>query len=525
VTSLSLVAFTLVMTVFAIMEPLRKQGLVAAQLAALLAYTVPAMLSLTLPVAALFASTIVYGRFAQDNELTACRASGLSTVRLLKPALVLGGVVTVMSLFLSNYVTPVMIGMSARSVRSNIMGIVKHKFQAENSIEYNREFLIHADEVEQAGDTLTLRGVVAADQRKKSSGRFLTASTAVVTFDNDQGDTYVTISLTRPTVTRSESHDIVELSSMPLPPQSMPDDLKEMKDQASWYRWDELLQTLRLPLLNKEIRRDLTKITRRIADDTLATAIVDTINGGKAYDKLTREGDTIVIRAARAEKEKETVRLLAEGDRPVQIDVRSGGRVRQILKAEKGTVRMSWSTRENASTATVDLQDNVTVSNPETRGGEFQRRTEWEVEQLAVPAEIKAKADQLSLEDVYSRPESLTANPSILESIRKLNVSRIPEVTNRIRSELHGRIAYGVSCFLMVAMGAALGLMFRGGHLISAFALSVVPAAIVIVLMLMGKQLARNPGVPVIYGLVSIWAGIVALMVADFFVYAHLARR
>jgi len=94
VTGMALVAFTLLMTVLAIMEPLRKQGLATSEVASLFIYTLPVMLSLTLPFAALFAATIVYGRFAQDREMLACNASGISKVVLLKPAIVLGIIVT-----------------------------------------------------------------------------------------------------------------------------------------------------------------------------------------------------------------------------------------------------------------------------------------------------------------------------------------------------------------------------------------------------------------------------------------------
>ena len=110
VTLLALVAFTLVLTVIGIIEPLRKQqGLGAEQVLALFGYLLPAMLSLTLPVGAMFAATVVYGRFAQDNEHLACRASGISTMNLLRPALVLGLIVTACSLILSNFVAPHMV--------------------------------------------------------------------------------------------------------------------------------------------------------------------------------------------------------------------------------------------------------------------------------------------------------------------------------------------------------------------------------------------------------------------------------
>ena len=40
--------------------------------------------------AALFATTVVYGRLSADNELTACRAGGLSHLTVTLPAFILG---------------------------------------------------------------------------------------------------------------------------------------------------------------------------------------------------------------------------------------------------------------------------------------------------------------------------------------------------------------------------------------------------------------------------------------------------
>ena len=77
VTLMALVAFTLVMTIFGVLEPLRKQGLSGLQALSLFGFTMPVMLSLTFPIAALFAATFVYGRFSQNNELLAAWASGV----------------------------------------------------------------------------------------------------------------------------------------------------------------------------------------------------------------------------------------------------------------------------------------------------------------------------------------------------------------------------------------------------------------------------------------------------------------
>lgn len=527
VTAMALAAFTLVMTVFAIMEPLRKEGLAAGQLAALLAYTVPVMLSLTLPIAALFASTIVYGRFSQDNELTACRASGVSTIRLLKPAMVLGAMVTICSLLLSNYVTPKMMRLAAYSVRANVLGIVRQKFRTQSYVDYGR-YLIHADSVEQDRDTLALRGVVALDARKRDDLRVLAASNAVARFDENDGQTYVTVSLFRPTVMRTSSRDIIEQASMPLPPYPLPGMERE---DASWYEWDRLLATLKEPAGNAQIGSQLVRIQRRLALDALARLIVAAINSGAAYEGLSLEGEVYAVRAASAEladrERDKTVIVLHSGGREaraVEVSPREGGKVRQTVRAENGSIDMTWALGQEAPSATVALKDGVVVSGAASAAG-VQRRASWETSQLHVPQEVVVAAGDIRLEDICLRGKEMTASMGILNDIDDLNRQEIPRLTNRIIGELHGRVAYGVSCFLMVALGAALGLMFRGGQFISAFALAVAPAAVVIVMMLMGKQLVRRIDLPTVYGLMAVWGGIAALLAADLCVYFHLARK
>ena len=117
VSLLSLVAITLLMSVLVIIQPLRKLGLAGEQLLQLFLYTIPVMLSLTRPIATLFAGTLVYGRFSQDNELLAAKASGISALSLLRPALGMGVVVTLLSLAMINVVAPRL---------SNLAGLVQN---------------------------------------------------------------------------------------------------------------------------------------------------------------------------------------------------------------------------------------------------------------------------------------------------------------------------------------------------------------------------------------------------------------
>src|SRR3954453_21804157 len=67
-----------IMSFGGLLRPLTEHGLDASQAAKMLSYFMPAMSTYSLPIAALFATTMVYGRLAADNELTACRAAGIS---------------------------------------------------------------------------------------------------------------------------------------------------------------------------------------------------------------------------------------------------------------------------------------------------------------------------------------------------------------------------------------------------------------------------------------------------------------
>ena len=90
---------------------------------------------------------------------------------------------------------------------------------------------------------------------------------------------------------------------------------------------------------------------------------------------------------------------------------------------------------------------------------------------------------------------------------------------------MHGRVAFSISCVLLVMLGGALGLIFRGGQVIVAFATTVAPASAVFVTIIMGKKMVQNPDAPMAMGLGAIWSGIVLLGAATAWIYLYLARK
>lgn len=544
VTLLSLVAVTLLLTVLAIVQPLRKLGLGGEQVLWLFAYTLPVMLSFTLPVATLFAATLVYGRFSQDNELLASRASGVATLALLRPALVIGGIVTVISLVLSNFIAPNLSTMAGLA-QANAREFIYQRLKSRGYIDIGRRgrrHVVHADRVDPDNDTL--HGVVYAYAREgarspdpnrpgRGGGVFLaSASAAYLDFVGQAGDdARVVIQPVSPSIIRTG-----ENVGPPISPEArtlqivMPLD-NPIDEKPSWYNWTELLQTLRRPDRYGPVERQLNQIKQLICNDLLAEGITRAIRSGSSYRQLAQGDETYEIEAAGAEKDDDGSALLTDTapaggqGRRVTVIVRRGNQVREMITARSGRVTIAWSPITRRPQVTVKLRDDVTVDYLDITGRRQSRAAEWARGEIAVPAEIRKRAKEIELSDLYTDPGQYTTNEKIIHQINYLKDKRIPKLLGALKAELHARIAYGVSCFLMVAMGAALGLIFRGGQFISAFAISAVPAALVIAMLLMGKGMVRNPDVSTGLGLMCIWGGIIGLLAANVLLYMHLARK
>jgi len=529
---LALAALTMLMTVFAIVEPLRKQGLAPEQVLSLFVYTIPIMLSLTLPIAALFATTIVLGRFSQDNELTACRASGISTVAILRPALVLGVIVTVVSLVLSNFITPRMAEKAETVVKANMMSIAARQIKKHGFIQL-REHVVHAVDVEEEGDRLALRGMVYArgetsrdksrEKARREAGDVLLISAAMAWahFSTHHGETYLTVSTMNPVVSESGSLGVGQGKSHPWEAFPIPD--AYLKESPTWYDWDTLVRTLRDPEKSRNIQRELSKVSRDVSHELLCREIAETIASGEAYDHLKQGDVTYRIRAALAKVSGERV-YLGSGQgadglaRKVEVTILQDGQPKRRVVGDAGIVEAKWLPFSAASFAMIEVTGSTVVE----RIGEEpdgRRAEEWNAGQLAIPTHIMTAVANAG--NVYETMTDLTT----VQKRRAGIEGEIFRLRSEIVAEMNGRMAYSLSCFLLVAMGAALGVVFRGGQFISAFALSAMPATLMIVMVLMGKEMMTNKDVNPMWGYVSIWGGLVALVIANACLYAHLVRK
>jgi lipopolysaccharide export LptBFGC system permease protein LptF len=94
-----------------------------------------------------------------------------------------------------------------------------------------------------------------------------------------------------------------------------------------------------------------------------------------------------------------------------------------------------------------------------------------------------------------------------------------------IRSEMHSRASFAISCFILVMVGCALGMISRSGNFLSAFAVSVVPALLCIALIVTGQHVCENTPKSMGMGLSLIWSGNVIVLIMATVLLGKLQRQ
>src|SRR4030095_746657 len=140
---------------------------------ALLGYTLPAFLALTLPMALLVTVLIVGGRLAADMEVTALKASGVSPLRLLRPFLAAGIVVTLLSAALTLWLAP----LGNRSFQPQLLKLLPSPAGprlTERSLSPSfGHFPIYVQDV--SPSQVALKGLLVADERNPTLSRVVVA--------------------------------------------------------------------------------------------------------------------------------------------------------------------------------------------------------------------------------------------------------------------------------------------------------------------------------------------------------------
>ena len=540
-TFLAAVVLTLVLTVLGLIEPLREHGLTGGQTLMLFGYSMPFMLSFTLPMAALFATTIAYGRFSQDNELMACKASGISPLALLTPAIVLGAIVSVLTLALGLYVAPRMLAAAQAPIMRNLERIAFQKLRTQRYVGLPPH-IIHADRIDPSSGWV--QGMIGLEASQPEDVRVLVASTASLRFPQEEGKFSFVFQPINPAVFRQSGGSVGMAEEQRIRRGEV---LPELADEPRFYDWDKLWRALADPTTSVQVQQEVAKIRQEIAIQKFYEDVIGALTATGEYAKLRQVPEeageagshSVVIHTRQARlsgKDNDEVMLGTEGPTtrpsgvempalsPVVVREYVGGRLLRELWARQVRVQGSAESFRPGLVVTLMLED-VTVRSAGAGIRASHHVDKHELGTYVLPAEAASAGQNMDLDALQANPRRFGLAANVAPRLDKLRKGMTAKLQRRAAAEIHQRLAYSCSTLLMVMLGAALGLMLRGGQMLAAVAISAIPASVEITMLLMGKQLMCAPGVPPLAGVLAIWGGVALLAGGAVYLYAVRMRR
>jgi lipopolysaccharide export LptBFGC system permease protein LptF len=517
---LATVALTLMMSLGSILRPVQEYGVGPGQVMHLMFYFLPITLTFVLPMAALFATTLIYGRFANDNELDACKASGISMVSLVYPGFVLAVIVAIANLVLSFYVTPLFVERAEKSFKNDARQILFRNIQRKGyyTLPGDNSYRIYADNADLKTDTLF--GVVAAETGGAAGiKKIITAESANVTFNPHERFNEVRI-------TAYNTHQMGPDEDAGFSAQwlSLSTEFGAMLgDNVKFKKIDELKQIRSNPMLFDPVAKIAIRVYSRYMSELLAQYINETISKPGEFFRLYNERQSFEISAANCSVRDEK-RLQLSGDVVIiERDLQTGIPGRKLISQK---CFLDFEGDELSPTLTLDIR-NARWQSPQ---GTTNLLSELFIRGIIVPAAV---TDRLKTPDILKEinPQAIKAGldfagPSNdLIKLQKQLQRKIDQTMSDISAGIHSRLVFGIGCITLIMIGIGLGIILRGGHLLTAFAASSLPALALISCIMMGKNIMENARSIVSSGAWLMWGGLIILTVLCMWLYRYLLKH
>ncbi len=518
------IALTLILSLGSILRPVQEYGVGPRQVVHLMGYFLPIILTFVLPMAALFAAALIFGRFASENELDACRASGICLLTLLYPGLALAIIVAIANLFLSFHVVPIFVHRAEKSLKANAKQILFRNIQRKGyyNLPPKGQYVIYADQAFPKQDTLL--GVVVVELKGGKIMKVLAAERATINVDPQERFNEVRITAYNTYQIGPDDEGGFLLERVPL----MMEFGSLLGDDIKFKKIDEM----------KEIRDvDLTLFypIAKLARNTYSQFTVESL-AQDITDKLTSEPNSF-YKLHSGEKfieftagscgigEGKNVELSGE---VVVIEYAAADKQRlRTLQCTKASLHLEGD--ELAPTLTMELENPIWR---QTKGPEGVAMGWLRIRGLIIPKTVRdiankfAKEGGLDAKKLASDSSVLQKGPSSkLISLQNELQKKMQVTLAEIDAEIHSRLVFGIGCVSLIMIGIGLGIILRDGHLLSAFGASSVPAAVLVVCIMMGKNITKNLNAQAGSGIVLMWGGLVFLSVLAVGIYRKLLKN
>jgi lipopolysaccharide export LptBFGC system permease protein LptF len=510
---LAAVGLTLITSLGGIVGPVQEYGLAPRQVVHLLTYLMPICLTFVLPVAALFASALTYGRFAADNELDACRASGVSMLTLIYPGFVLAILMAIANLLLSFHVMPYFVHLAERSLNADARQILFHNIQRKGYYALP-PYIIYADDADVQNDTLF--GIVVVRFENGGIKRIITSEATKVQFDLRDKSNGVQLTVSNAKQIGDLANDYWwEVGSLVLKRELG----SLIEDEIKFKKIEEMKQIEANLMLFEPIAKKARRAYRQLLTELLAQEIAQAIRiPGGSYE-LAGPSFSLKISARSCTLPQERMIGLLAPIVVEEYDTRTSRLLRRMRTDKNAVLGME----EDASPVrwVLDLSDAYVEGTGQLMMHDY-------IGDLRLPASMAQRlgSDGPLPAAMPQRASALLggAPSSILADLQQSLVREIRHAQVHILSEIHTRLIFGIGCLPMILIGIGWGILRRGGHLLSAFGASCVPATILGVAIISGKQITERVDSLVLPGILLMWSGLGFLIILTALTYRRLLR-
>jgi lipopolysaccharide export LptBFGC system permease protein LptF len=513
---LSAVALSVILNLGSLFRPIQEYGVGPRQVVDLLCYFIPITLTFVLPVAALFATSFVYGRFAADNEFDACRASGISPAMLVYPGLILAIIVSIANLLLSFHVMPIYVGRAEKAIKADAKQILFRNISRQGYYCLpGSEFRIYADAADVRNSSLF--GVVIVEAGKDKNDKLITAEAATVTFDSSRGSNEVKVFAQN--AFQFDEHGGVFFKAISV----LGEFTSLMTDSVKFQKIEQMNAIRASPINYYPVAVCAWNAYERLTIELLAEEIKKAVDsGGENFYQLCSNEKLVRFFAKECIVSGQQDQIELAGDAVLFEYNKSSGELVKNYHGQKLYIQLSAETESRPSTALIITFPNAVWLD---RGVEY-IKPRYSARDLTLPNSVTAKLG----EDIVATAmeHRYVSNPSarLMELVKELD-RKIRVTLFEIKAEIHSRLVFGIGCITLILIGIGLGIRFKGGHLLTAFGTSSIPAAALVVFIMMGKNITQNQrsAVGADMGISLMWVGLLILTIFAVKLYGKLLKN
>jgi lipopolysaccharide export LptBFGC system permease protein LptF len=531
-------------------RPITRQGIDVSQIMVILVNLMPAMLAYAIPIAALFAAVLVYWRMSTDNELTACRAGGISFVAIVTPAFALGLVVAIIDLLFVNYVVPQFLQKTERAVLRDLGSLIVSQVGRQERFQYDR-LMVTADSAELLPDkdpdvsVVVLHGFAAfmMDSKNKPIAAAV-GQEARLTIHNLEGQNSAEIDVQVTNASGfnpANAFQKVSGSIQTISPDGKPWRVPSyFKSKPKFLNWKALYDLSSHPENFATVSDVEEGIEAEYEYDVISNNLLDwwktenargngrvefmqTSLGGSrsaSKNKIVLQATTGIINPKGSAAE--SLGFAGGPGGRVRVEQWVNDKMTLAYTCDAANVVLSRDQYTNTGVSVaLNLRGNVIRENHAHPG----------VDPVDVDAQtITGIIVDPKLKQVQATNETLRAygadskRPEVARLVVQRN-QRTAKLYQTIDSELNSRGSFSLSCLTLVLLGAGLGILLHGQNPLAVFVMGSLPAIVLVLLITAGRMLTEGSAKNVAPGLVMIWAGNLILLVIVAGVYAKLLRR